>query len=183
MSFLLQAKMDTIEYNMHGQNLVIVLGCCVNSQGFPGAELICRLERTMRLINTLEDYMLILTGKGNQHITEAKAMEQYLGDKGILLDRILLEEEATSTWENAEYAHAISRNLKITNVFVVSSGHHKRRAVYAFNYYFGTVEFISVDSELGFGKKVLLMTYDLLRTSLFKIYNNDNRVGSGHRAL
>ena len=59
--------------------------------------------------------------------TEASVMRDVLVEQGIAADRILLEEQATSTYENLLYAKALLPD-ETTAVTIISNDFHLRRA-------------------------------------------------------
>lgn len=90
--------MDTATYT---EDYVIVLGAGLNGSE-PTAALEKRLDKTVEYMNRNRNATAIVSGgqgKG-ESITEAQAMAFYLINRGIGEDRILLEEKATSTYEN-----------------------------------------------------------------------------------
>ncbi|TYR81734.1 YdcF family protein [Priestia megaterium] len=107
---------------------VMVLGAKVN-----GTEMSLSLyERTVTALHYLEDNpdtKAILTGgQGNdEDITEAEAMYQFLTAKGVSSDRLIKEEQSTSTYENFLYTKQL---VDITNkdIVLISNDFHLFRA-------------------------------------------------------
>lgn len=112
--------MDTATYN---EDYVIVLGAGLNGSE-PTTALEKRLEKTVEYMNRNRNATAIVSGgRGRgESITEAQAMAYYLMNRGIGAERILLEEKATSTYENfanSKEAVADGRVAFITNDFHV----------------------------------------------------------------
>ena len=72
-------------------------------------------------------------GQGpGESITEAYAMEKYLVENGVPKDKIVLENKATSTYENLNYSKKIIENLsgkpiKDLDILVVTTDFHAMR--------------------------------------------------------
>ena len=87
---------------------VIVLGCKVNGKN-PSLMLSKRLEAAYEYLNENKNAVCIVSGgKGsNEEISEAQCMYNYLTEKGIASDRIIMEDESTTTSENLEFSKKI----------------------------------------------------------------------------
>lgn len=67
---------------------------------------------------------------GNETVSEARAMADYLIEKGIPEDRIVLEDKSTTTLENIEYSKAIIDELGGGRyIALVTSNYHVYRAL------------------------------------------------------
>jgi len=67
-------------------------------------------------------------GQGfDELISEAEAMKRYLIEKGISPDRIQLEDQSTSTYENLVFSKEIM-TIENANVILVTSDYHMYRA-------------------------------------------------------
>lgn len=77
---------------------------------------------------------IVSGGQGEDESTsEAKAMQQYLLEQGIVEQQILLEDKSTTTLENLLYSKRImdTRNQVYTCIFVTNDYHVMRTALYA----------------------------------------------------
>lgn len=95
-------RMDNAAYD---EDYVIVLGAGLNGDE-PTLALSNRLDKAAEYMNKNSRAKAIVTGgqgKG-ETVTEARAMADYLILHGIREDRIILEENAVSTYQNFEYA-------------------------------------------------------------------------------
>ena len=114
------------------RDYLIVLGAAVHGDE-PSLTLVRRLEGAKEYLDTYPNSIAIVSGgKGpGENITEAKAMRDWLTANGIPEERILLEDQATSTMENLQYSFAIIRSRGDEpdgNVAIVSSAYHLYRA-------------------------------------------------------
>ena len=112
-----------------GLNYVIVLGAHVRPAG-PSRALALRLDRAYTYALENPDAVLIVSGGqgSNEPCTEASSMKQYLMDKGLSENRILMEDQSTNTRENLIFsAQLIPDNA---SVGIVSNGFHICRALH-----------------------------------------------------
>ena len=79
----------------------IILGAKVNGE-VPSLSLRYRLDAALRYADEYPHVKFILSGGQGpgEHITEAEAMKRFLLDHGIKEERLLLEQQSTSTYEN-----------------------------------------------------------------------------------
>ena len=114
---------------------LIVLGSKTNSYG-PSTDFRARLNLAYDyLIDNPQTIAIISGAKGdNEPTSEAKAGKDYLTDKGIDPDRILLEDQSYSTIQNITYSKDIilkhHNNLDNIKVVIISSNFHLFRANY-----------------------------------------------------
>ena len=112
-----------------GLNYVIVLGAHVRPTG-PSRALALRLDRAYTYALENPDAVLIVSGGqgSNEPCTEASSMKQYLMDKGLSENQILMEDQSTNTRENLIFsAQLIPDNA---SVGIVSNGFHICRALH-----------------------------------------------------
>jgi len=110
---------------------IIVLGAGVNGTR-PSLSLRDRLVGTYNYMTANPDCIAIVSGGQGEgeDITEALCMRDWLVDKGIDPDRIIMEDKATSTLENLRYSMEIIDTLPIEEpvIGIVSSEYHLHRA-------------------------------------------------------
>jgi uncharacterized SAM-binding protein YcdF (DUF218 family) len=73
----------------------------------------------------------------------ARALEK----RGVPTNAMIIECESTSTQENAKFAVRILHEHRFTNVVLVTSWYHSRRALSCFHHYAPEISFRSVPSE------------------------------------
>lgn len=111
-----------------GRRAIVTLGYALNPDGSMHDILVGRLDTTLALANADPAALIVVTGGVPQnHQTEGKLMADWLVQKGVSRDRIIEENYATSTVDNALYsAYALARH-RIDNAILVSSASHVRR--------------------------------------------------------
>lgn len=114
--------------------IMIVLGCSVLESGQPSPVLKDRLDEALSYLEDHSDMIVVVTGgKGHDGIcSEAECMANYLIANGVPTESVLLEDQATSTWENLVYSYDLLSRLgyemEMEDVLLVSSGFHLTRA-------------------------------------------------------
>ncbi|MGE7911467.1 YdcF family protein [Lysinibacillus xylanilyticus] len=110
---------------------IIVLGAKVKPGGIPSLSLKNRLEEAVKYLNKYPHVKVIVSGGqgADEEQTEASVMFKYLQDKGIDTNRILVEEQSTSTYENLLFSKELlpKGTKKIT---ILSNDFHLKRAKY-----------------------------------------------------
>ena len=113
------------------QNLdyIIVLGAQVREDG-PSAVLKYRLDAAIDYLNKNPNTVCIVSGGqgANEPFSEAKGMEEYLLDKDIEGNRILLEDKSTNTVENIQNSKELLER-EYNGVGIVTNNFHVFRAV------------------------------------------------------
>ncbi|MCD8346419.1 MAG: YdcF family protein [Lachnospiraceae bacterium] len=156
--FLPQLVWSDTEENL---DYLIVLGAQVRGTK-PSRALRKRLERAAAYAEEHPDTILILSGGqgADEDISEAECMYRYLVDAGIAEDRLVKEEDSTSTQENLkdsaaiiceiDEAAAVSEGEIRVSVGVVTSNFHLYRALlYAKKQGFADVSGLSAASDIG----------------------------------
>ena len=90
---------------------VIVLGASVRTDG-PSKTLALRLDKAAEYAAQNPDTVLVLSGGqgADEPSTEAAAMRDYLLEKGVPQEKMLLEERSRSTAENIAYSRELIRS-------------------------------------------------------------------------
>lgn len=111
-----------------GNNAIVTLGYALNPDGSMHDILIQRLEKTLKLAKADPKALIVLTGGVPQnHKTEGKLMADWLIAKGVNANRIIEENYATSTVDNALFSsYALARH-RIDHATIISSASHVRR--------------------------------------------------------
>ncbi|WP_419240396.1 ElyC/SanA/YdcF family protein [Photobacterium leiognathi] len=107
---------------------IVTLGYALNPDGSMHPILVERLETTLAMAKANPDALIVLTGGvPMNHKTEGKLMADWLIEKGISKDRIIEENYATSTVDNALFSsYALARH-HIKHATIISSASHVRR--------------------------------------------------------
>ena len=108
---------------------IIVLGAQVREDG-PSVVLRYRLDAAIDYLNKTPDTICIVSGgQGkNEPFSEAEGMAEYLIANGIEQDRILLEDESTSTVENIKYSMVLMES-PYNGVGIVTNNFHVFRGI------------------------------------------------------
>lgn len=114
-----------------GRDALIVLGCAVRN-GRPSLTLCYRLDVALRYLEDSPNTTVIVSGgQGPQEsVSEAKAMADYLAAHGVPRERIILEDQSTSTYENFKFCEEIlaERFPQGASVAFVTTGFHVYRS-------------------------------------------------------
>ncbi|HDY8172166.1 TPA: YdcF family protein [Vibrio vulnificus] len=107
---------------------IVTLGYALNPDGSMHDILSERLETTLAMAKANPEALIILTGGVPQnHKTEGKLMADWLIERGISANRIIEENYATSTVDNALFsAYALARH-GVKHATIISSASHVRR--------------------------------------------------------
>ena len=112
---------------------VVVLGAAMAAPGVPGPALIRRLEHGVGVFFARgARHLLVSGGVVGPPPAEAHAMRELAQARGVPDNRILVEDQARNTFENALYAGRILRARKLAQVIVVTDDFHLPRALYVF---------------------------------------------------
>ncbi len=120
-------NIKTVTYK---ENYLMILGCGVRGET-PTAPLVSRLDTALEYCERNKDCKIIVTGgQGNgEDITEAEAMRRYLVEHGIDNERIIKEEESTSTNENFKFSNRlVDGGLASQSVAFITNDFHIYRA-------------------------------------------------------
>ncbi|PJG59517.1 ElyC/SanA/YdcF family protein [Aeromonas cavernicola] len=119
---------DQVNAIKEGKRAIVTLGYALNPDGSMDKILLGRLQTTLELAKADPEALIIVSGGVPQNRqTEGKLMADWLVQHGIARDRLIEENYATSTVENALYsAYALARH-QIDYAVLVSSASHVRR--------------------------------------------------------
>ena len=123
---------------VHGFDAIVVAGCRVKSDGSPSLALQARVRHAVSLYKEGYASQLIFTGgTPDDRPSEALAAKIYAQSLGVDASVILLEEQSTSTEENASLAKA--KYDGVNRIVLVSDSYHIYRAERVFGRYFSEV--------------------------------------------
>lgn len=126
-TFILCAMVSLPQKNL---DYIIVLGAQIRGTVISGT-LKRRLDKALAYLQKNEETICIVTGgqgKG-EAVSEAKAMADYLTGCGIAEERILLENQSTSTYENLANSFELVEIEASTRVGIVTNNFHMYRAM------------------------------------------------------
>ena len=109
---------------------IVALGFQLNPDGSMRDELIERLNVVLRSAEKYPNALVLCTGGGtaseNPSATEAGRMAEWLKDKGISPERILVEDRSLTTAQNAIYSFDLleERYPQVSQLAIVSSDYH-----------------------------------------------------------
>ena len=108
----------------------VVLGAQVKPWG-PSSLLRQRIDAAQKYLEEHPEAVAVVTGgKGaDEHISEAQCMHDELVKAGIAEDRIVMEDEATNTYENIRYSLYMIHELDLNqDLAIVTDSYHQLRA-------------------------------------------------------
>ncbi len=111
---------------------IVVLGYGLNDNGSMKPELLDRLSVALAAAEKYPNALIVLTGGATAddmpELTEAKAMAEVLKDAGIAKERIILEDAALTTTENARNVyHLLTESYpQVEGLAIVTSDYHVR---------------------------------------------------------
>ncbi|WP_107948760.1 YdcF family protein [Lysinibacillus parviboronicapiens] len=110
---------------------MIVLGAKVKPNGVPSLALRNRLEESIDYLTKYPHVKVIVSGGqgSDEDRTEASVMLDYLVQRGIPAERILVEDQSTSTYENLLFSKELLPEAT-KQITIVSNDFHLRRAKY-----------------------------------------------------
>lgn len=111
-------------------HVLVVLGNRMNDDGTMTGLSVKRLNAAMRFAVAFGVDKIILSGgvankKANR--SEAAAMREYLVDNCVAEDKLIREDQSTTTEENAKYSVPIAAKLGATEITVITSNEHMSR--------------------------------------------------------
>ena len=119
---------DQLPQPLGADSAIVVLGYALNPDGSMHDVLIQRLQKTLELAKQSPQALIVVTGgvpQNNQ--TEARLMQEWLVKQCIDAKRIVQDNYATSTVDNALYSRYALTQHRIKHAVLLSSGSHVRR--------------------------------------------------------
>lgn len=107
---------------------IVVLGAS-QWNGAPSPVFKARLDQAYLLYQEEYAPFIILTGGvgDGEEMSESQAGKDYLIQRGILEDKILLEEEGQTSWQSLNQVTQIIQSNKFNSIILVSDGFHMMR--------------------------------------------------------
>lgn len=150
-TFLLDYWAETEKEGFIGGNLLpeglpqdnslclIVMGYQLSPKGSMKPELVHRLEVALACAEQYPNAYILVTGGGTaqekKDATEAGRMARWLKEHGVDKDRILMEDDSTTTGENVKYSYTLlsRRHPEVTSVAIITTDYHIPRCCLFFN--------------------------------------------------
>lgn len=134
---------------------VIVLGCKVRGDR-PSKMLRCRLDAAAEILLANPGSRCVVSGgQGpDEQYPESQVMKSYLTERGISPDRILKEDQSTSTRENLAFTKDLLGEADPGHTVVVTDRFHLYRGCY-----YAKEQGFSVKGEAGYTNPALLYSY------------------------
>ena len=112
-----------------GKDFIVTLGYALNSDGTMHETLIKRLDQTyLAAVANPNAKIIVSGGVQKSGVTESYLMKKWLIDKGIIADRILIEDKSKDTVDNALNSVGILKVNNAKNIILITSASHIRRA-------------------------------------------------------
>ena len=112
-----------------GKDFIVTLGYALNSDGTMHETLIKRLDQTyLAAVANPNAKIIVSGGVQKSGVTESYLMKKWLIDKGIIADRILIEDKSKDTVDNALNSVEILKVNNAKNIILITSASHIRRA-------------------------------------------------------
>ena len=108
--------------------VLVVLGNKMNDDGSFSIEMMKRLTKTLEVVKNY-DKVLCCGGIANTiaGVREADRMKEYLIENGVDESKIVIENNSTTTKENAKFSKEILEELGVGEITLLSSKSHIRR--------------------------------------------------------
>ncbi len=124
---------DGLIDNIKKSDAIVILGNKVERTGEPSVRLANRLDRGAELYKVSIAPLIIVTGAvGIEGFDEAKVMKEYLVQKGIPENAIIVDSQGGDTFASSKNTKKILEEKNLDSVLVVSSYYHISRTVLAF---------------------------------------------------
>lgn len=110
-------------------HVVVVLGCAANPDGTPRPALQRRLDRALQELAADPRAVVVVTGGAVWNASsEAAAMKRYLVEHGVDPARVVLEDQARLTLENAELSAPLVQRIGAKKLTLVTERYHMNRS-------------------------------------------------------
>ncbi|HLC47302.1 MAG TPA: YdcF family protein [Candidatus Nanoarchaeia archaeon] len=147
-----------------------------------------RVEKAYHLLKEGYIQFLILSGRcsyGNPELSEAKIYFDYLIEKGIPKERLILEEDSRDTVGNAVFSKKIFLKNKLPQkkIVLITSDYHMKRALMIFTHVFGNgYSFIGISSRPFILHKIALLLKEFEHKEIERLVFSEVRIGDHDKA-
>lgn len=111
--------------------VAVVLGNRINDDGTMSELMRVRLETALKIYNTFNPSKIILSGgvaNKKVDVAEADMMREYLVERGVSSNILVLEDKSLTTKQNAEFSVPIAVELGATELLLCTSLEHISRS-------------------------------------------------------
>ncbi|WP_206459229.1 YdcF family protein [Anaerovorax sp. IOR16] len=124
---------DGLNDDLGKSDAAVVLGNKVELDGTPSVRLQGRLDKAIELYEKgYFDYIIVSGGFGKEGFSEAIVMKEYLIEKGISGDRILVDGVGNNSYMTAKNTKKIMEQMDFHTVTIISQFYHITRTKLAF---------------------------------------------------
>lgn len=135
--------------------LLVALGKRLNNDGSFHQEMLERCNTVSKaLLSNEYDIAVLCGGLANPRakLTEAQAMRDYIVNKKVAPNRLILEDKSKTTLQNAKFSKKIINDLGVNTIYLCSSAVHLNRKflnpIKLFRFYLGkSIQIIPVFAE------------------------------------
>ena len=110
--------------------VAVILGNLINDDGSISEIMKKRLEATLRLNKLFLPAKIIVSGgvaNPLAGVSEAQVMRDYLVERGVESDKIVLEDKSMTTKQNAEFSVPLAAKLGASEILLCTSIEHMGR--------------------------------------------------------
>lgn len=109
---------------------IVVLGAQIKKDGTPDVQLQWRLDKAYEMYSASPCGIVVCGGQGkDEPRPEGTAMREYLLEKGIPDQQILVDSTSTSTRSNIRNAIALLEGHNVKKILIVTSDYHVARSL------------------------------------------------------
>lgn len=113
------------------KDCIIVCGYPTNEDGTLSHILKSRIDKAIELYQRQQSaYIIVSGGAIHNQFSESEAMAKYAITQGILQTRIIIENEAKSTYHNMMYSQVLMQENGFQNCYIVTNSWHIIKAEY-----------------------------------------------------
>ena len=117
-------------------DVAIALGCPADGDGTASECLQCRVRAAVKAVREQRMRAIIFSGgAAHNRYVEGEVMAELASQSGIPRDRILIEGQSLTTWQNLRYAQRIMRDHGFETALLISAKNHLPRARRFAEYY------------------------------------------------
>jgi uncharacterized SAM-binding protein YcdF (DUF218 family) len=117
-------------------DVAIALGCPAEDDGVPSECLQCRVRAAVKVMREERVKAVIFSGgAAHNRYVEGEVMARLASQSGIPRDRIFIEGQSLTTWQNLRYAQRIMRDHGFATALLISAKNHLPRARRFAEYY------------------------------------------------